>query len=143
MVNIATPVKRNAEMKATLSPKFSMPMARAPRMTVKLSHDRKVRSFAKKTLGSTRVGKAMRLPGRHVRQSKITKCQLQDSIGTWGARTGSSLKERLGRHVGIAQNRRGFIVDSSSSECCVPVGSEEKERCQVKVKLAVLTSKKV
>ena len=31
-------------------------------MTVKLSHERKVRSLAKKTLGSTRVGRAMRLP---------------------------------------------------------------------------------
>lgn len=62
MVNIATPVKRKAEMKATRSPKLSMPMARAPRMTVKLSHDRKVRSLAKKTFGSTRVGRAMRLP---------------------------------------------------------------------------------
>jgi hypothetical protein len=29
---------------------------------VKFSHDRKVRSFAKKTLGSTRVGSAIRLP---------------------------------------------------------------------------------
>lgn len=60
---MATPVKRKAEMKDTRSPKLSMPMARAPRMTVKLSHDRKVRSLAKKTLGSTRVGKAIRLPG--------------------------------------------------------------------------------
>ena len=32
-------------------------------MTVKFSHERKVRSFAKKTLGSTRVGRAIRLPG--------------------------------------------------------------------------------
>jgi len=32
-------------------------------MTVKFSHDRKVRSLAKKTLGSTRVGRAIRLPG--------------------------------------------------------------------------------
>jgi hypothetical protein len=32
-------------------------------MTVKLSHDRNVRSLAKKTLGSTRVGRAIRLPG--------------------------------------------------------------------------------
>ena len=32
-------------------------------MTVKLSHERNVRSLAKKTLGSTRVGSAMRLPG--------------------------------------------------------------------------------
>src|SRR3569833_2514858 len=39
-----------------------MPMARAPRITVKLSHDKKVRSLAKKTLGSTRVGRAIRLP---------------------------------------------------------------------------------
>jgi hypothetical protein len=29
---------------------------------VKFSHDRKVRSLAKKTLGSTRVGRAIRLP---------------------------------------------------------------------------------
>ena len=32
-------------------------------MTVKFSHERKVRSFAKKTLGSTLVGSAIRLPG--------------------------------------------------------------------------------
>lgn len=31
-------------------------------MTVKFSQERKVRSFAKKTFGSTRVGRAMRLP---------------------------------------------------------------------------------
>jgi hypothetical protein len=31
-------------------------------MTVKLSQERKVRSLAKKTLGSMRVGRAMRLP---------------------------------------------------------------------------------
>lgn len=64
MVNMATPVKRKAEMKDTRSPKLSIPMARAPSMTVKLSHDRNVRSLAKKTLGSTRVGRAMRLPVR-------------------------------------------------------------------------------
>lgn len=62
IVSIAASVKRNAEMKAGLSPKFSMPIASAPITTPKLSHDRKVRSFAKKTLGSTRVGKAIRLP---------------------------------------------------------------------------------
>lgn len=32
-------------------------------MTVKFSQERKVRSLAKKTLGSTRVGRAMRLLG--------------------------------------------------------------------------------
>jgi hypothetical protein len=46
------------------SPKLRRPTARPPRMMVKLSHERKVRSLAKKTLGSTRVGRAMRLP-RH------------------------------------------------------------------------------
>lgn len=62
MVIIAARVKRKAEMKAGLSPKFSMPMASAPITTPKLSHERKVRSFAKKTFGSTRVGRAIRLP---------------------------------------------------------------------------------
>lgn len=63
MVSMATPVNRKAEMKAGRSPKFSIPMARAPKITVKLSHDRNVRSLAKKTFGSTRVGRAIRLPG--------------------------------------------------------------------------------
>lgn len=62
MVAIETMVKRKADMKAGRSPKLSIPMARAPRITVKFSHDRKVRSLAKKTLGSTRVGSAIRLP---------------------------------------------------------------------------------
>lgn len=62
MASMATPVNRNAEMKAGRSPKLSIPMARAPSMTVKLSHDRNVRSLAKKTLGSTRVGRAIALP---------------------------------------------------------------------------------
>jgi hypothetical protein len=57
-----TAVNRKAEMKAGRSPKFNMPIARAPRMTVKFNHERNVRSLAKKTLGSTRVGRAMRLP---------------------------------------------------------------------------------
>jgi hypothetical protein len=70
MVNMATPVNRNAEMKATRSPKLSIPMARAPRITVKLSHDKNVRSLAKKTLGSTRVGSAMRLPKEEVKTHK-------------------------------------------------------------------------
>lgn len=36
-------------------------------ITLKLSHDRKVLSFAKKTFGSTRVGSAIRLPVNNVR----------------------------------------------------------------------------
>lgn len=38
-------------------------MAKPPRITVKLRYDKKVRSFAKKTFGSTRVGIAIRFPG--------------------------------------------------------------------------------
>lgn len=55
-------VNKPAEMRPTLSPKLSRPMARPPRMMVKLSQERKVRSLAKKTLGSTRVGREMRFP---------------------------------------------------------------------------------
>jgi hypothetical protein len=62
MAIIATKVNRPAEILPILSPKLRSPMARPPRITVKLSHERKVRSLAKKTLGSTRVGRAMRLP---------------------------------------------------------------------------------
>jgi len=57
-------VKRKAEiMVGEEEPKFNMPTARAPRMTLKLSQERKVRSLAKKTLGSMRVGRAILLPG--------------------------------------------------------------------------------
>lgn len=59
---MAMTVKRAAEMRPMRSPKFRSPTAKPPRMTVKFSHERKVRSFAKKTLGSTRVGRAIRLP---------------------------------------------------------------------------------
>jgi hypothetical protein len=61
---IATMVNKPALILPILSPKLRRPIASPPRMTVKLSHERKVRSFAKNTLGSTRVGRAMRLPGR-------------------------------------------------------------------------------
>jgi hypothetical protein len=59
---MATTVKHAALMRPTLSPKLRRPTASPPRMTVKFSHERKVRSFAKKTFGSTRVGRAIRLP---------------------------------------------------------------------------------
>jgi hypothetical protein len=62
MAIIATSVKSPALILPTPSPKLRRPIASPPRMTVKLSHERKVRSLAKKTLGSTRVGRAMRLP---------------------------------------------------------------------------------
>lgn len=62
MAAMAMMVNRPADMRPTRSPKLRRPMARPPRMTVKLSHERKVRSLAKKTLGSTRVGRAILLP---------------------------------------------------------------------------------
>lgn len=45
-------------------------MAKPPRMTVKLRYDKNVRSFAKKTFGSTRVGIAMRFPGPDWRRGR-------------------------------------------------------------------------
>lgn len=64
IVAIATMVKRTADVRPMLSPKFRSPTASPPRRTVKLSHERKVRSLAKKTFGSTRVGRAMRFPAK-------------------------------------------------------------------------------
>ena len=49
-------------MNAGRSPKFNIPIARAPRIMLKFSQERKVRSFAKNTFGSTRVGRAIRFP---------------------------------------------------------------------------------
>jgi len=49
IVPIATNVNRPADIRPTLSPKLSRPTARPPRITVKLSQERKVRSLAKKT----------------------------------------------------------------------------------------------
>lgn len=62
MAAIAMIVNNPAEMRPMRSPKLSRPTASPPKITVKLSHERKVRSLAKKTLGSTRVGRAIRLP---------------------------------------------------------------------------------
>lgn len=64
IVAIATMVKRTADVRPMLSPKLRSPTASPPRRTVKLSHERKVRSLAKKTFGSTRVGRAMRFPAK-------------------------------------------------------------------------------
>jgi hypothetical protein len=90
MAAMATKVKRPALIWPTLSPKFNNPIASPPRMTVKLSHERKVRSLAKKTFGSTRVGRAMRLPGESQWMLKALDVGVQA--------TRCSLEERLGRH---------------------------------------------
>lgn len=59
---------------------------------MKLSHERKVRSFAKKTLGSTRVGRAIRLPVKGFCEYEWD-LPLRDRELTW-----SCLEERLARH---------------------------------------------
>ena len=91
MAAIATNVNRPAEIWPTLSPKLRSPTARPPRITVKLSHERKVRSLAKKTLGSTRVGRAIRLPATLL----VDRCRGGESNAM---HTRSSLEERLCGH---------------------------------------------
>lgn len=51
---------------------------------MKFSHERKVRSFAKKTLGSTRVGSAIRLPADHNQYAELSGFQLM-SVNVPGA----------------------------------------------------------
>lgn len=58
-----TRVKNIDDILETLSPKFSNPTDNPPSMMVKFSHDKNVLSLAKKTLGSTLVGKAIFLLG--------------------------------------------------------------------------------
>lgn len=83
-------------------------MAKPPRMTVKLRYDKKVRSFAKKTFGSTRVGIAMRFPGADWRRGwedivsslwLIFFC-LGSCLGSWGKVWG----EGGARAVGVGLN---------------------------------------
>lgn len=88
-------VKRPAEMRPIRSPKLSRPTANPPRMTVKLSQERKVRSLAKKTLGSTRVGRAILLP---VFREVSSQLRGTDSGSGVKVRTGSCLEERLAGH---------------------------------------------
>ncbi|CAG8801692.1 27577_t:CDS:1, partial [Gigaspora margarita] len=46
---VPTEVNKAADILPTLSPKLSSPIASPPKMTVNCSHERNVRSFAKKT----------------------------------------------------------------------------------------------
>lgn len=61
MVNMAMKVNKPALILPIWSPKFNKPTPKDPKMTVKLSHERKVRSLAKKTFGSTLAGRAILL----------------------------------------------------------------------------------
>ena len=102
MVAIATIVKRTADVLPISSLKFNNPTARPPSNTVKLSHERKVRSLAKKTLGSTRVGSAMRFPGR------------EGELGKPGGRKRNYYLEPSEEAVGLTCSRRvqGLEVDA-------------------------------
>ena len=77
-------MNKAAQIKEVASwPKFRRPMERPPRMTVKFNQERKVRSLAKKTLGSTRVGRAMRL------EEGVLRRGAEDMIdGCFGVRGG-------------------------------------------------------
>jgi hypothetical protein len=56
-------------------------------MTVKFSHERKVRSFAKKTLGSTRLGSAIRLPAIAVLATQFHSPLIIEKRNTYQERT--------------------------------------------------------
>lgn len=85
MAAMATRVKRTAEMRVVgVSPKLSRPIDRPPRITVKLSQERKVRSLAKKTLGSMRVGRAMRLPGERGVLVEVSLLELEGGFVVFG-----------------------------------------------------------
>jgi len=50
-------VNNPAEIFPTLSPKFNNPTDNPPKTTVKFNQDKKVRSFAKNTLGSYTISR--------------------------------------------------------------------------------------
>ncbi len=93
---IATNVNTPALICPIRSPKFSRPTPRPPRMTLKFSQERKVRSLAKNTLGSMRVGRAMRLPGRGQLGRRLGRREVR-TRRAWRV-TGSGLEKRLTRH---------------------------------------------
>jgi hypothetical protein len=108
MAAMAIMVKRLAAMRPTRSPKLSRPMARPPRRTVKLSHERKVRSLAKKTLGSTRVGSAIRLPGlcRSGQYRSVRECAKRGSrVERWSIQLEVDLCE-----FDCQRERRGIAI---------------------------------
>lgn len=81
------------------SPKLSNPMANPPKMTLKLSQLRNVRSLAKKTLGSTRVGRAILLPVLWERSLIPIRSPSYADIESNGSyHTGGCLEEWLRRH---------------------------------------------
>lgn len=92
MVNIAMNVKRPASTLPTESPKFNNPTPKEPKITVKFNHDKKVRSLAKKTLGSTRAGNAIRL-------LEDIEDVGRGGIGFW------LLEVSAGSHVGLRLNQ--------------------------------------
>lgn len=84
IIATATRLNSAALNRPTRSPKLSRPAARADSVTVKLSQERNVRSLAKKTLGSTRTGRAIRLPAERCRRGWV-------DMGAVGSGTTSGL----------------------------------------------------
>lgn len=125
----ATRVNNAAEIKAAvgevaLGEKFSRPVPRAPRRVVKCSQERKVRSLAKKTLGSTRTGREMRFPfpsiSKDCRQGQgfgfRSRGVAQGRGGRCEERTGRGLEERLRRHFG--RHRISEDAEGSNEKSC-------------------------
>ena len=78
-----------------MSPKLRRPTASPPRTTVKCSHERKVRSFANATLGSTLTGRAMRLAAVRWRRGWV------DMAGWWGDDEGRIRREKRRRRARV------------------------------------------
>jgi hypothetical protein len=116
-------------MKAGLSPKFSMPIARAPRMTVKFSHDRKVRSLAKNTLGSTRVGSAIRLPVYVLLVVLQGRLSLSLSVPSYLELTGAEVGWTSSQVIGGPQSQLTIGETVSWSQKLWPDCSEDSGAC--------------
>lgn len=109
MAPIATNVKSPADNFPMRSPKFNNPTARLPRITEKLSQLRNVRSLAKKTLGSIRTGREIRLPVKKrrdvwsenvsIQQGLKTKEANEDGISTYQQAVGARLETTFFRVI--------------------------------------------
>lgn len=94
---IATNVNSPALMRPTRSPKFNSPIARLPRITVKLSHERKVLSLAKNTCYTNTTSDHVRDENGKLSGVSVPYLWL-DTGGKGNALSGGTLEEGLGRH---------------------------------------------
>ncbi|KAH3667591.1 hypothetical protein OGATHE_003114 [Ogataea polymorpha] len=107
MVPIAINVNKEAEILPTLSPKLRRPIASDPRTTVKFSHERNVLSLAKNTLGSTLVGRAIRLPGALDTLFKGDVSEYVENVLAKLTQTSSKYKYVVNAH----------LIDSKEADC--------------------------